>query len=641
MKFISQKVVDEAVKYLVSGAGGDHLPYTDSSGKPNHRLLGAAWAALHGGYRGNKYEGPDKMTAIEALRAHYKAAGMDTPQESYALPCGEFFDEALKQDDSYRKITEKVVNEINRLIRSGQDMDCDGDGEEDARNGYAFVQDIYPDTVVYEMENELFQAPYTISGDKAVIGTPVPVDLTYVPSTEGESEESLSEATAMADTPEEGKTHQVLSMSKFKPIKCSGKNGCSTWAKGTDSVHVQKDGSWEHGAKSGADANALVKHMAAQSATTESHGRVLVSECQQFNESGYDSSKGKLTITVIKPGMSKNKRFYSESLLKNNFGIFKGAKMFADHQTEAEAKAKPENSVNNWVATLDKPWVESDGTVMASATVIDPTFKTKLDLLASNKQLGEMGISIRAVGESMKGVVDGQKCDVIESLLSCRSVDFVTFAAAGGRVEMIESDIQETDIELVSEEILRTKRKDLVEIIESSAVAVKTRTLEEAMKDLNIQLQEAQAEIATLKPKADKLVTVEAEVVTLKAEVLANKTKMEESEKAARKAVASADLTKLLTEAKLPEIATKRIKAQFAEAEKVDGMKEAISGEAEYIKSLGVTPKHNGSADNSNSGAGISEADKKKNFDEAVEGYKRLGLTEEQAKHAAASKRVA
>jgi len=42
-----------AIKYLVPE--GKHLPYTDESGKPDHNLMGAAWAALHGGYRGNKY----------------------------------------------------------------------------------------------------------------------------------------------------------------------------------------------------------------------------------------------------------------------------------------------------------------------------------------------------------------------------------------------------------------------------------------------------------------------------------------------------------------------------------------------------------------------------------------------------------
>lgn len=72
-----------AVEYLVPD--GQHLPYTDDSGKPSHRLMGAAWAALHGGYRGKKYEGPDKDAAIAKLKGIYKKEGMETPTSKAAI----------------------------------------------------------------------------------------------------------------------------------------------------------------------------------------------------------------------------------------------------------------------------------------------------------------------------------------------------------------------------------------------------------------------------------------------------------------------------------------------------------------------------------------------------------------------------
>lgn len=68
-----------AMQYLVPD--GKHLPYTDANGKPSHRLMGAAWAALHGGYRGNKYEGPGKDSAIAKLKKVYHAEGMTPPDE--------------------------------------------------------------------------------------------------------------------------------------------------------------------------------------------------------------------------------------------------------------------------------------------------------------------------------------------------------------------------------------------------------------------------------------------------------------------------------------------------------------------------------------------------------------------------------
>jgi len=58
-----------------------HLRVRGMDGKPDHRLMGGAWAALHGGYRGNVYEGPGKQEAIRKLRAMYEAEDMPMPDE--------------------------------------------------------------------------------------------------------------------------------------------------------------------------------------------------------------------------------------------------------------------------------------------------------------------------------------------------------------------------------------------------------------------------------------------------------------------------------------------------------------------------------------------------------------------------------
>src|SRR5271157_480749 len=49
-------------------------------GKPDHGLMGAAFAALYRNYRGNAYEGPGKEEAKRKLRALYKSEGMDWPE---------------------------------------------------------------------------------------------------------------------------------------------------------------------------------------------------------------------------------------------------------------------------------------------------------------------------------------------------------------------------------------------------------------------------------------------------------------------------------------------------------------------------------------------------------------------------------
>src|ERR1700751_1297805 len=107
-----------AVKYLVPD--GKHLPYTDESGKPDHRLMGAAWAALHGGYRGNKYEGPGKDAAISKLRGIYKSEGMTPPGEGESKAAQEFdkiWNEAVKASAAIEcraavEISPTATNEI-------------------------------------------------------------------------------------------------------------------------------------------------------------------------------------------------------------------------------------------------------------------------------------------------------------------------------------------------------------------------------------------------------------------------------------------------------------------------------------------------------------------------------------------------
>ena len=59
-----------------------HLRVRDVNGDVDHNLMGAAWAALHQGYRGNVYEGPGKQEAIAKLKRLYEQEDMDLPGKS-------------------------------------------------------------------------------------------------------------------------------------------------------------------------------------------------------------------------------------------------------------------------------------------------------------------------------------------------------------------------------------------------------------------------------------------------------------------------------------------------------------------------------------------------------------------------------
>lgn len=388
------------VKYLVSDSTGDHLPYTDTEGKPDHRLMGGAWAALHGGYRGNKYEGPSKDAAIARLKGVYKAEGMDTPQES-----------------------------------AGQ-----------------------------------------------------------------LSLESITEA--------------------------------------------------------------------------------------------YDASTGLLSLTVIKPGFNKGKgRFYPAEVLKRDHKIFDGAKMFADHATEAEQRARPEGSVRNWVATIKQTTAEADGTVKAQAVVHDPQFKGILESLAKNGLISEMGVSIRAVGKADRRTHEGVSTAYVEGLEKARSVDFVTFPGAGGRVDAIEAEL-------------------FAESFDYQITKEPTTMNEAEIAKMKADLAKATADVATL--------------TTANAGLAA---KIQESETAAKKAEAQVKIKAAVDASKLPEPSKARLIAQFKEAAALDGVEAAIATEAEYVKALGKGPGVKGMGAEGGQGG-----------DDAKPDFSLLGLNEAEAKIANAGR---
>ncbi len=373
--------------------------------------------------------------------------------------------------------------------------------------------------------------------------------------------------------------------------------------------------------------------------------RTLAIEAEQLKESAYDSSKGVLTVTVIKPGFSKNStklkesgktlpRYYPASTLKRDHKIFNGSKMFADHQTESEAKSRPEGSVKDWVASLGETWVESDGTVMGKATVIDPQFKEKLDTLSKNGLLKEMKTSVRIAAGVTEGEAEGKEAAVIESILSNKSVDFVTYAGAGGQVEAMESQAVEGDVDLVSEAVLRDRRPDLVELIESRARKENTdvKTLEQQLKEANDKLTALTTERDDLKTKLNEADGPEVTPKKFKALQAENAKLLKENEELTNgqaKRDATEKLGKLLKESKLPEASQKRLQERFKDATSDEDFVEAIKDEQDYVKTIAgpTRVKHLGESG--------SNVDHKANV---IESFKAMGMSEEQAKIAAAGR---
>ena len=323
---------------------------------------------------------------------------------------------------------------------------------------------------------------------------------------------------------------------------------------------------------------------------------------EPLTEATFD--KGRATVIVIKAGFNADKsRYYPAEMLKRDFEIFEGLKMYADHPTETEAKEIPERSIKpgGWVATLKDVTCDENGTITGVADIIEDWLMKKLATLRDKAMLSEMGISINAVGHASKATIEGVETLVIEELTGAESVDFVTEPGAHGAVTLYEAD-RSHNIDLVELSGLKERRPDLVKIIEANVRAEITEEVKKSMENEEL-IKEKDDQIATLTKERDSL-----------------KEAAEKAEKDKAKAEAQATIKEAVDKAELPDAAKEVILKRFENAESADGIAEAIQSEIDYIAKLSEAGKVKG--------LGPSEADTKKDKEALKESFKKGYLAE-------------
>ena len=278
--------------------------------------------------------------------------------------------------------------------------------------------------------------------------------------------------------------------------------------------------------------------------------------------------KGIARVVVIEPGFNVSKEtFYPEEVLKRDFAVFEGAKMYADHPTDEEDEQRPERSIRDWVATLTNVAVDESGVVTGDATVIEPWLQNKLANLRDKDMLSEMGISINAVGTASKGTIDGIDTNVVEKFITARSVDFVTEPGAGGVVTLYEAD-RKLDIDLAELSTLRERRPDLVTEIEDGIRVTMLREGERTV-DNEARIAELEKEVENRTSERDTALA-----------------SVESGAKATRVAETGTAVGKALSEAELPEASKTRLAARFEGVESTEGLETAIEDERSYVASI-------------------------------------------------------
>ena len=217
------------------------------------------------------------------------------------------------------------------------------------------------------------------------------------------------------------------------------------------------------------------------------------------------STDGAVQQVLIRAGLSKNNRLYSDTVLQKAATLFEGRQTYADHPTEREDVERPERSIHGltgWLTNVEF----REGAVRATRHFTDNQAgrdARALVMAVVNKQAPPtlIGASINAMGT---GAMNDDGIMVIESLDHIFSVDDVTAPAAGGgwAESAGKRDMIGAVLKALSFEDWRECRPDYLDrLTRELKTARQTRAVSEAQAlaaSLSSDLDRAKAEIASL-----------------------------------------------------------------------------------------------------------------------------------------------
>lgn len=157
-----------------------------------------------------------------------------------------------------------------------------------------------------------------------------------------------------------------------------------------------------------------------------------------------DKTGKKWRVTIIKGGVSKNRRFYRDGMLERDARLFEGARAFVDHATATERRERPEGSLAKLGGWYDNVAVVKEG----GETRVDADFHVVSDELRRTMlnayEMGRpdlIGLSINARATNLvPTTANGQPVESVEGFELVRSVDVVTVPGAGGAIrQLLES----------------------------------------------------------------------------------------------------------------------------------------------------------------------------------------------------------
>ncbi len=181
-----------------------------------------------------------------------------------------------------------------------------------------------------------------------------------------------------------------------------------------------------------------------------------------------DKTPGTFLIRVIKAGLSGNRNFYSDSVLREALSLFEGVRVLV--KSDEEHLAGKGKDVRNIIGQLSDPqFIEGaaldTGEIRATLTMIEPEGDVTVKLReACNRGLtGLFGFSIDANGSAKRGRIAGHAARIAKKITKVKSVDLIVEPGAGGEViELIEAHSGDNTMREMLIKLIEAKRPDLL-----------------------------------------------------------------------------------------------------------------------------------------------------------------------------------
>jgi hypothetical protein len=273
------------------------------------------------------------------------------------------------------------------------------------------------------------------------------------------------------------------------------------------------------------------------------------------------SSGKRWSVKVIESGWGSSGYYPATMLQEYGPRVFKkGTKVFMNHPSIAEENDRPERDINQLAGKLVTD-ARFDGTGLVAEVEFYSHFAPIIKEMA-----GDVGLSIRAMGESKVGEAEGRQGPIIEALVDdpLTSVDVVTVAGAGGKfLSLLESyKRQDDEATLLSESVSEGNEMLTKEELDAAIADVKA-TFAEAFGNLQ----------ESVKFLVESATPAETEEATDEA--------AEEVE-----AVDPVEVAEKFNESGLPKIALKRVAEAMKSETNTKTVDELIADEKNYVSSV-------------------------------------------------------